>query len=148
MSLEVVLQRFQPVAHAPTLSQCQQYVAATLLHADQDIKEGEITIRIIDKTESAHLNKTYRHKEGPTNVLSFDYDATDHAFTGDLAICADVVEQEALAQHKSLDAHWAHMIIHGTLHLLGYDHESDTDADVMEALEIKIMAALNLSAPY
>ncbi len=148
MSLEVVLQRFQPVTHAPTLKQCQQYIAATLLYANKDISEGEITIRIIDQAESAHLNKTYRHKEGPTNVLSFDYDVTDHTFTGDLAICADVVEQEATIQHKSLESHWAHMIIHGTLHLLGYDHETDSDADVMETLEIQIMAGLGFLSPY
>lgn len=131
----------------PTEAQCQIWVS----HVIDNLKlklEGEITIRIVSIDESAMLNETYRHKIGPTNVLSFPYDAPDELFSGDLAICADKVKQEAVEQEKSLEAHWAHLIIHGVLHLLGYDHEIDTEAEEMEALEIMLMKQLNYTNPY
>lgn len=101
---------------------------------------AELTIRVIGAAESRRLNRTYRGKDKPTNVLSFD--------GGDLAICAPVVAREAREQGKSPAAHWAHMVVHGVLHLLGYDHENDRDAAHMEAREVKILAQLGMPNPY
>lgn len=114
---------------------------------------AEITLRIVDAEEMATLNMTYRHKQGPTNVLSFPFTVPEEVnidipILGDIVICAEVVNREAEEQGKSQEAHWAHMIVHGIFHLLGYDHESDREADVMEALEIEIMQALGFSNPY
>ena len=116
-------------------------------------KSAEMTIRIVDKKESAKLNANYRHKNKPTNVLSFPFDLPKEAFKnspllGDIIICAEVVNQEAQEQHKSPHAHWAHMVIHGVFHLLGFDHQTKRDAKVMESLEIKIMQTLGFANPY
>lgn len=111
----------------------------------------ELTIRIVNAEESQQLNNAYRHKNSPTNVLSFPFDVPDGIelnLLGDIVICADVVEQEAREQHKALQAHWAHMTIHGCLHLLGYDHINDDDAEEMEALEINKLASLGFNNPY
>lgn len=113
--------------------------------------EAELTIRIVDAQESQQLNNTYRHKDKPTNVLSFPFESPIEIETpllGDLVICKQIVEQEAQEQRKSLDSHWAHMIVHGCLHLLGYDHIDDEEAEEMEALEIEIMAELGFTNPY
>lgn len=112
---------------------------------------GEVCIKIVDKTESLDLNSTYRQKDKPTNVLSFPADIPDFVESthlGDLAICAPVVEEEALEQNKSINNHWAHLTIHGCLHLLGYDHIEDTEAEVMEGLEIELLAELGIGNPY
>lgn len=110
-----------------------------------------IALRVVSPLESQTLNAQYRQKDRPTNVLSFPglYQPT-HQMTqlGDLAICASVVAHEASAQAKSLDAHWAHLLLHGTLHLLGFDHETDADAELMESLEIQILASLGFNDPY
>ncbi|MCU7938503.1 MAG: rRNA maturation RNase YbeY [gamma proteobacterium symbiont of Bathyaustriella thionipta] len=116
----------------------------------------ELTIRIVDKDEIQSLNKTYRHKDKATNVLSFPYE--DFPFDtpleiqvpllGDLVICHDIVVEEAQQQGKSIEAHWAHMVIHGVLHLKGYDHIEDDEASIMEALEVTILKKLNISDPY
>lgn len=113
----------------------------------------EVTIRIVDEEESAELNQTYRNKSGPTNVLSFEFELPPgielpERPLGDLVICAPVVEREAREQGKTLTAHWAHMVIHGMLHLQGYDHILDTDAEVMETLETELMTQLGFPAPY
>ncbi|MBV1881588.1 MAG: rRNA maturation RNase YbeY [Pseudomonadales bacterium] len=116
------------------------------------VEEGtELSIRLVDREESAQLNETYRHKTGPTNVLSFPFEATDNIpipLLGDIVICAAIVEEEAREQNKLINHHWAHMVIHGTLHLLGYDHIQSSDAVIMENLEITIMAHLGLRNPY
>lgn len=116
---------------------------------------GEVTIRIVDTEEMAALNSTYRHKQGPTNVLSFPFSQPEEVDIeadvpplGDIVICADVVNREAQEQGKRADAHWAHMIVHGLFHLLGYDHETDSDAAIMEALEIETLQALDFDNPY
>ncbi|MFV0543637.1 MAG: rRNA maturation RNase YbeY [Marinicella pacifica] len=112
---------------------------------------GEVCIKIVDKTESRDLNSTYRQKDKPTNVLSFPAEIPDFVestYLGDLAICAPVVEEEALEQNKSINNHWAHLTIHGCLHLLGYDHIEDTEAEAMEALEIELLAELGIENPY
>ena len=127
----------------------KRWAAAVL--ADQRKKSSELTIRIVDKEESAALNEAYRHKPGPTNVLSFPFEAPPHLklkVLGDVVICAPVVAKEALEQQKPLLAHWAHMVVHGVLHLLGYDHVQDNEAEIMEALEIKLLARLGHANPY
>ena len=106
---------------------------------------AELTIRVVGAAESRRLNRTWRGKDKPTNVLSFHADAP---LLGDLAICAPVVAREAREQRKAPIAHWAHMVVHGVLHLLGYDHESDRDAARMEAREAKILAQLGMPNPY
>jgi probable rRNA maturation factor len=106
---------------------------------------AELTIRVIGAAESRKLNRTWRGKDKPTNVLSF---AADAPVLGDLAICAPVVAREAREQGKRAAAHWAHMVVHGVLHLLGYDHENDRDAARMEAREARILAQLGMPNPY
>ncbi len=118
--------------------------------------EGELVIRIVDAAESRALNVQYRNKDKPTNVLSFPAEALPVGIPelaaeqalGDLVVCASVVADEAREQNKLLDAHWAHMLIHGCLHLLGYDHIEADQAERMEALERKLLAKLNFSDPY
>lgn len=114
--------------------------------------ESEVTIRLVDAAESHELNHTWRGMDKPTNVLSFPFEAPpgieDFPLLGDLVICRQVVEHEAQQQAKSLEAHWAHMVVHGSLHLLGYDHIEDDQAEEMEDLETEIMLALGYSDPY
>lgn len=113
--------------------------------------EAQLTVRIVSSTEGAVLNQTYRHKIGPTNVLSFaieDAHELPVPLLGDIAVCASVVEREAREQGKEPAAHWAHMVVHGTLHLLGYDHLDDTQAQKMESLETRILARLGFPNPY
>lgn len=117
------------------------------------VKEGdaEVTIRIVDEAESRDLNRRYRDKDQPTNVLSFAYDTgqfTEAGLLGDVVICAPVLKQEARSQSKGIDAHWAHMIVHGILHLCGYEHDRQSSAEAMEALETEILAELGFPAPY
>jgi len=112
---------------------------------------GEICIKIIDETESQDLNNTYRQKDKATNVLSFPAEIpefVESSHLGDLAICAPLVKQEAEEQNKVIQNHWAHLVIHGCLHLLGYDHIEDSEAEEMEALEVKLLAALGIGNPY
>jgi probable rRNA maturation factor len=118
-------------------------------------EEAEITVRIVDAEESQALNSEYRGKDKPTNVLSFPFERPDFlpaevqfSELGDLVICVQVVTQEALEQKKTTDAHWCHMIVHGTLHLLGYDHIEDAEAEEMEALETKILQKMGFPNPY
>lgn len=113
--------------------------------------EPEMTIRIVDEAESHELNLTYRGKDRPTNVLSFPFECPEEVelpLLGDLIICRQVVEREAEEQGKPLLAHWAHMVVHGSLHLLGYDHIEDDEAEEMESLETEIMTGLGFEDPY
>ncbi|MFP1915464.1 rRNA maturation RNase YbeY [Lonsdalea quercina] len=113
--------------------------------------ESEVTIRIVDEAESHELNHTYRGKDKPTNVLSFPFEAPPEVelpLLGDLIICRQVVEQEAAEQEKTLEEHWAHMVVHGCLHLLGYDHIEDSEAEEMESLETEIMQGMGYADPY
>lgn len=114
---------------------------------------AEVSVRIVDNQEMKALNHRYRHKNKPTNVLSFPTELPegielDHELLGDIVIASDVVKEECIQQHKSFDAHFAHMIVHGALHLLGFDHENDADAKIMENHEIKILKELNFANPY
>lgn len=124
-----------------------------LQQAITDLGKGdsELLIRIVDKVEIQNLNKTYRHKDKPTNVLSFPYDLPieiDESILGDVVICTDVVANEAKVQNKTFDHHLIHMAIHGTLHLLGFDHIEESDANKMENLEIKVLEKMGISNPY
>lgn len=132
----------------PSETQIMQWLDVIL---PQFMDQAEITIRIVDQAESQQLNNTYRHKDKPTNVLSFPFESPieiDVPLLGDLIICKQVVEAEAQEQHKSLTSHWAHMIVHGCLHLLGYDHILDEEAEEMENIEIDIMRHLGFDNPY
>lgn len=115
------------------------------------LEQVEVSVRLVDQDEMAQLNETYRGKKGTTNVLSFPANLPtelDIPLLGDIVICAPVVGVEAAQQGKSLSAHWAHMAIHGALHLLGYDHIEEEDAKIMEALESTILMDLNYACPY
>ena len=109
--------------------------------------DAEIAVRIVDADEGRALNKDFRKKDYATNVLTFDY-AQEPVVMADLVICAPVIEQEALDQGKTLEAHYAHMLVHGTLHAQGWDHIKKKEAEAMEALEREIMAALGFDDPY
>lgn len=110
--------------------------------------DGEITVRIVDAEEGQTLNRDYRKKDYATNVLTFDY-TQEPVVTADLVLCAPVVAQEAKEQKKTLEAHYAHLIVHGTLHAQGWDHEtSEADAQAMEAREVAILAGLGFKNPY
>jgi len=124
--------------------------------ATKQRKNTEVVVRLVDEAESAELNETYRQKNGPTNVLSFPFekpeglpeDALSSDTLGDLVICAPVVLKEAAEQGKKVSEHWAHMVIHGCLHLQGYDHINNDDAQVMELLEIQLLNNIGISNPY
>jgi probable rRNA maturation factor len=112
---------------------------------------AELVIRMVDEDESRTLNRDFRGRDEPTNVLSFPLEAPPHVRThhiGDVVICAPVVEREAREQGKPLAAHWAHMVVHGLLHLLGHDHQNDDEAGQMEALEARILGGLGYPDPY
>ncbi len=114
-------------------------------------KTGEVHVRIVSTAESALLNKTYRHKNYPTNILSFPFEPPTGIKTpllGDLVICAPVIIKEAKQQKKALLAHWAHIVMHGTLHLLGYDHIKAKEAAIMEKIEVNLLRELGYPNPY
>ncbi|MFU2046699.1 rRNA maturation RNase YbeY [Avibacterium gallinarum] len=132
----------------PTEQQFQQWATAAV---QAENLQPEITIRVVDEAESQSLNATYRGKDYPTNVLSFPFECPEEVelpLLGDLVICRQVVEREAQEQGKPLMAHWAHMVVHGCLHLLGYDHIEDDEAEEMESLETEIMQDLGFADPY
>lgn len=132
----------------PAEQDVERWLAAAL-EGERD--EAEVTVRLVDEAESQALNRDYRGKDNPTNVLSFPFEAPPGValpLLGDLVICRQVVEREAAEQNKSLQAHWAHMVVHGCLHLLGFDHIKDDEAEAMEAREIAILAGLGMDNPY
>lgn len=137
---DITIQRAVAAAGLPSAVSLRAWANAALK------KKGELTIRVVDEAESESLNSQYRHKHKPTNVLSFGYG--ERGVLGDLVICAPVVAREAREQNKLPRAHWAHMVVHGCLHLQGHDHENDADAAQMEALEIRIMEKLGFNNPY
>ncbi len=135
----------------PEEGDIRSWIGRTLSHCDPSRQDAEISVRLVDEAEMATLNNTYRNKTGPTNVLSFPAQLPEGVpldMLGDIVICAPVVREEAAAQHKTLAAHWAHMTVHGTLHLLGYDHIIDQEAAVMENLETEILNSLDYPCPY
>jgi len=145
--LDVDLQIATECSQLPSESQLCQWAAKAL----QSAQPFEVTVRIVDEAESQELNHTYRGKDKPTNVLSFPFEAPpgiDINLLGDLVICAPVVMLEAQEQGKTAEAHWAHMIIHGMLHLQGYDHIEDDEAEIMETLETQLLKELGYPDPY
>ncbi len=144
--IHVELQNASASVSLPSEEDVTHWAKAAIRRSD-----AEIVVRVVDEPESAELNGRYRGKSGPTNVLSFPFEAPPGVETdilGDLAICAPVVETEAREQGKTLQAHWAHMVVHGVLHLQGYDHRDDDEAAIMESEEIAIMNKLGFSNPY
>ena len=136
----------------PAEQRFKDWVAASLSGRRQ---QAELTIRVVDADEMTKLNRDYRHKDMVTNVLSFPFempegidDSEAAELLGDIVICAEVVESEAQEQGKNSQAHWAHMVTHGVLHLLGYDHIEAAEADEMEALEAQILGAQGYANPY
>ena len=132
----------------PTVQQIEQWATAAVQPQSDEV---EMTVRIVDEAESHALNLNYRGKDRPTNVLSFPFECPDEVelpLLGDLVICRQVVEREAQEQDKPVMAHWAHMVVHGSLHLLGYDHIEDDEAEEMESLETQIMTELGFADPY
>jgi len=149
MSNHIDLQLACDNAGLPSLELFQRWTDIALTAVTD--QEFELTIRLVNIDESQQLNSQYRQKNKPTNVLSFPFEVPDGIelnLLGDLVVCVQVVQQEAKEQNKRLFDHWAHMIIHGCLHLLGYDHINDADAEEMEALEIKLLAELSINNPY
>ncbi len=159
MSYKIHLQNVSRIKKIPTKNQFKTWIISAL---NSRINQAEITVRIVDEEESAQLNQQYRQKQGATNILSFPYKQLainkkpttliEHqentCLIGDLVICAPVVMQEATMQHKEVESHWAHLIVHGALHLLGHDHIKEDQATIMENLEIHILHSLGINNPY
>jgi len=150
MTHSIIIQHTIDKHLAPSSIQLRKWAKTALKHAS---KPQEVTIRLVDREEITQLNLTYRHKNDATNVLSFPIqipEAVKFSKTplGDVVICADVVNQEAQEQSKSIDAHWAHMVIHGIFHLMGHDHQLEEEALRMEALEIETLKQLGFANPY
>ena len=148
MTVALEVQRASISKRIPTKSRLLAYATAAL---DERRDSVELVVRVVDESECQALNRQYRGIDKPTNVLSFPFEAPRHipsSHIGDLVICAPVVEREAAEQRKPLEAHWAHLVVHGVLHLLGYDHETDEDAATMECLEIAILGRLGFPNPY
>lgn len=157
--IEVSIEVASTEKNLPDAGQIRQWVEAVL---QGRLEEAELGVRIVDEAESAELNQTYRDKPGPTNILSFPFEMPDLPaglggddegeipanLLGDLVICAPVVAREAAEQGKPEAAHWAHMLVHGVLHLLGYDHLEPGEAEEMENLERQILAGLGIVDPY
>ena len=133
---------------APDEDDIRQWIAAALRGRKA---EAEVSVRLVDESEMASLNQTYRDKPGSTNVLSFPAalpDDIEHPLLGDIVLCPAVVNREAAEQGKTVTQHWSHMLVHGSLHLLGYDHIEPAEAQTMERLETDILATLGLPCPY
>lgn len=151
MSLQLDIQNPEDYTRIPAEADLVHWAQA----AWHENAEAGVVVRIVNEAESQELNRDYRNKDYPTNVLSFPYDAPsipleddETEYLGDLVICLPVVEREAAEQGKTVTQHWAHLLIHGLLHLQGYDHITDTEAEEMEGLETTILAKLGFPDPY
>jgi len=149
MKLELDVQNASAVPDLPTPDQIRIWAEVAL---NGRRERAEISIRLVDELEGAELNGRFRGRRGPTNVLSFPFEPMpglkDCDLLGDLVICAPVVAREAREQGKTLQAHWAHMLVHGLLHLLGYDHMDAVEAEEMEGLETCLLEGLGFPTPY
>ncbi|HET6724991.1 MAG TPA: rRNA maturation RNase YbeY [Gammaproteobacteria bacterium] len=148
MAIDVHVESAWAEGRAPDEGEFSRWAAAALTGRRD---AAEVSVLVVDRDEGAALNLRYRGREGPTNVLSFPADlppGIELPLIGDLVICGPVVESEAAAQNKTVEAHWAHLTVHGVLHLIGYDHQDDAEAAVMEGLETHILAELGYKDPY
>ena len=148
MTLQVDLSIPDDVSGAPEKGQFLRWASAAVGDSDEAV---ELSIRIVHEDESRSLNMKYRNKDRATNVLAFPAELPEGVsprVLGDLAICSEVVESEARSQGKTIESHWAHMVVHGTLHLLGHDHLADDEARQMEAMEVQILQGLGYADPY
>lgn len=150
MSVTLDLQIESQENAIPDENELQLWTNQALKAQDSDY---ELTIRVVDEPEIQALNKQYRQKDSPTNVLSFpanipEYIALSPKLLGDIILCAPIIKKEAMSQNKAIRAHYAHMVIHGVLHLLGYDHIKEEDAAIMEPLEITLLKELGFNDPY
>lgn len=146
--VNVDIQRAYPPADLPANAQIERWVAHAIAGFRPD---ATVTVRVVDSAEGADLNERWRRRRGPTNVLSFPVsglEALAPELLGDVVLCAPVAAAEAQAQGKTLDAHWAHLLVHGVLHLLGFDHEDDRGAAEMEEAERRLLAELGYADPY
>ena len=144
----VDLQRARGTGEIPAPARFRHWVAAAATGRRDAV---EVSVRIVGAAEGRRLNRDYRDRDRPTNVLAFPAELSpelDLPLIGDLVICAEVVGQEAAEQGKSAEAHWAHLVVHGTLHLLGYDHQTEAEAAVMERAEIQILDGLGYPDPH
>ena len=146
--LSLAVQYASDASHLPTRAQIRRWIRGALVHP------AEITVRFVDEAEARALNRDYRGKDYATNVLTFEYGETESqkngekVLSGDIVICAAVVTQEAVEQRKPLINHYAHLIVHGALHLQGFDHEDAADADIMETREAAILKRFRIANPY
>ncbi|MDH5434280.1 MAG: rRNA maturation RNase YbeY [Gammaproteobacteria bacterium] len=151
MKLLIDLQNPCGAKDIPYRTEIKQWLDCAVQQCGFQGNQAEVTIRIVDETEMFQLNSQYRGKSKPTNVLSFPFEQVapiKSDFLGDIVICHSVVKSEAEQQNKQVQQHWAHLTIHGFLHLIGYDHISDIQAEEMESLEILVMQALSYQNPY
>ncbi len=156
--IKLELQNPYDIDSIPNTQDLKKWSNAALQRSDNPIR---LVIRVVNEEEGINLNQTYRDKNSATNVLSFPYEIPEYAidipelqeeysqqYLGDLVLCEKIVTEEAQAQNKTIEQHWAHLIIHGVLHLQGYDHITDNEALKMESLEIKILESLGFENPY
>jgi probable rRNA maturation factor len=145
VKLKLATQYAARAADIPARSAFRKWIKAALVH------DAEIGLRVVDEAEGRSLNRNFRGRDYATNVLTFIYDdagASAQFLTGDIVLCAPVIEREAREQHKNLTAHYAHLTVHGVLHLQGYDHENDVEAAAMERMETEIVERLGYENPY
>ena len=150
MPIHMDAQQWQLLDNIPESNDIETLINDLLLLIRVD-GDYSCTIRVVDEAESAEFNGRYRNKQGPTNVLSFPYESMAGVETdllGDLLICAPVVRREAESQGKSIDMHFSHLVVHGILHLFGYDHQTTADAAEMEGLEIQVLEQHGYTNPY
>lgn len=150
LNLNVINDDEHPIPNQDLLEKCFALVADK-----HNISEAEVNVSIVSNQEIQQINKQFRHKDKPTNIISFEFEKPEGLpediaanFWGDIVIAPDVLKREAKEQNKKLDAHWQHIFIHGLLHLLGYDHIDDIEAEEMESLEIELLAELGIANPY
>ena len=149
-NFQIILQGHSTSSHIPSESKIRSWTN----HISNQCLNKSVTIRIVDELESKKINMRFRNVDKPTNILAFPssdlpYIELDEPLSlGDLVVCAPLLEKEALEQEKELESHWAHILIHGILHLIGYNHEDSSAANIMEDLEIQVLKKIGISNPY